>query len=59
MKQFLNAAEIARIHRVDRSTVAKWIKRGKFKNVSRLGGTGHYQVPLASYEEWLQLSKIK
>ncbi len=59
MKRFLNAAEIARIHGVDRSTVAKWIKRGKFKNVKRLGGTGHYQVPLSSYEEWLQLGKNK
>lgn len=59
MKQFLNAAEIARIQGVDRSTVAKWIKRGKFKNVTRLGGTGPYRVPLSSYEAWLQLSKTK
>lgn len=59
MKKFLNAAEIARLHGLDRSTVVKWIKKGKFKNVTRLGGTGYYQVPLASYEEWLQLSTIK
>jgi hypothetical protein len=59
MKQFLNAAEIARVHGVDRSTVAKGIKRGKFRHVTRLGGTGHYQVPLSSYEQRLQLSKTK
>lgn len=59
MKQFLNAAEIARIHGVDRSTVAKWIKHRKFKNVTRLGGTGPYRVPLSSYEEWLKLSITK
>lgn len=59
MKRFLNAAEIARIHGLDRSTVVKWIKRGKFKNVTRLGGTGYYQIPLSSYEEWLKLSQIE
>jgi predicted site-specific integrase-resolvase len=58
MKPFLNAAEIAKIHGVDRSTVVKWIKKGKFKNVTRLGGTGYYQIPLASYEAWLKLSKV-
>ncbi len=57
MKKFLNAAEIARIHGVDRSTAAKWVKRGKFKNVTRLGGNGPYQVPWSSYEEWLEASK--
>ncbi len=59
MKKFLNAAEIARLHGLDRSTVVKWIKKGKFKNVTRLGGTGYYQVPLGSYEEWLKLSNSK
>ncbi len=59
MKQFLNAAEIAKLQGLDRSTVAKMIKRGKFKNVRRLGGTGYYQVPISSYEEWLQTSQLK
>lgn len=59
MKRFLNAAEIARIHGLDRFTVGKWIKKGKFKHVTRLGGTGYYQVPLSFYEEWIKSSKLK
>lgn len=59
MRQFLNAAEIAKLQGLDRSTVAKMIKKGQFRNVRRLGGTGYYQVPLSSYEEWLQRSQLK
>lgn len=52
MKAFLNAAEIARVEGVDKSTVTIWIKRGYFKNVQRVGEHGQYRIPLASYEEF-------
>lgn len=50
MKQFLNASEIARIEKVDKSTVSYWIKKGYFENISRVGEKGPYRIPLASYE---------
>lgn len=52
MKQFLNAAEIARIEGVDKSTVTHWIKKGYFKHVVRVGKRGQYRIPLSSYEEF-------
>ncbi|HUW22404.1 MAG TPA: helix-turn-helix domain-containing protein [Candidatus Bathyarchaeia archaeon] len=52
MKAFLNAAEIARIEGVDKSTVTIWIKKGYFKNVVRVGNRGQYRIPLSSYEEF-------
>jgi len=52
MKAFLNAAEIARIEGVDKSTVTIWIKKGYFKNVQRVGDRGQYRIPLASFEEF-------
>jgi predicted site-specific integrase-resolvase len=57
MKQFLNAAKIARLLGVDKSTVVKWIKKGYFTNILRPGGKGHYHIPLASYEEFVSRSK--
>jgi len=52
MRAFLNAAEIARIEGVDKSTVTIWVKKGYFKNVQRVGDRGQYRIPLTSYEEF-------
>lgn len=57
MKQYLNAAEVARTLGVDKSTVVKWLKKGLFKNVARPGGTGQYRIPLPSYEEFVRSQK--
>ena len=57
MKLFLNAAEIARLQAVDKSTVVRWIKKGYFHHILRPGGKGHYHIPLASYEEFVSRSK--
>jgi len=57
MKQYLNAAEVARTLGVDKSTVVKWLKKGLFKNVSRPGGAGQYRIPLSSYEAFVRSQK--
>lgn len=54
MKSFLNAAEIARLEGVDKSTVTIWIKKGYFENITRVGNHGQYRIPLASYEKFKQ-----
>lgn len=61
MKQYLNAAEIARIEGVDKSTVTHWIKKGYFKNIVRVGDRGQYRIPLSSYEEFkkTRIKKVK
>lgn len=58
MKQYLNAAEVARIQKVHKSTVIKWIKKGYFEGVKRPGGKGQYRIPLASYEEFVKKSRV-
>jgi len=49
MRGYFRASEIAKIEKVDRTTVWHWIKKGYFKNVSR-DAKGRYKIPLSSYE---------
>jgi excisionase family DNA binding protein len=51
MKQFLNAAEVAKLIGVNRATVIRWIKRGVIKGVVRPPGTQQWKIPLVAYEE--------
>jgi excisionase family DNA binding protein len=54
MKQVLNAAEMARLLKVNRATVTRWIKHGKFRGVQRPPGTQNWRIPIAAYEEFLK-----
>jgi excisionase family DNA binding protein len=51
MKQFLNAAEVAKLLEVDRATVIRWIRRGLIPDVQRVPQTRQWRIPLRSYEE--------
>jgi predicted site-specific integrase-resolvase len=53
MRAYLNAADIARMRRVHKSTVIRWIKRGLFENVERPTGTLAWRVPLQSYQKFI------
>jgi hypothetical protein len=52
MKQFLNAADIARVEKVDKSTVTDWIKKGYFGKVRKIHPGGQYVIPLSVYEKF-------
>ncbi len=54
MKGYLNASEVARLLKVDRATVTRWIKRGIIKHVLRPEGTQNYRIPISAYEELLK-----
>jgi len=54
MKRYLNASEVARLLKVDRATVTRWIKKGIIKNVLRPKGTQNYRIPLSQYEELIK-----
>ena len=55
MKQFLNAAEVAKLVQVNRATITRWIKKGKLK-AQRLGGS-RWRIPLSAYEELTRQKK--
>jgi len=54
MKAFLNAAEVAKLVKVDRATVSRWIKKGVIKGVIRPKHTQNWRIPLSSDEELLR-----
>ena len=54
MKAFLNAAEVAKLLKVDSATVSRWIKKGVIKGVIRPKNTQNWRIPLASYEELIK-----
>jgi excisionase family DNA binding protein len=54
MKQFLTAAEVAKLLNVDRATVIRWIRRDMVKHAHRPPGSRQWRIPLASYVELLQ-----
>ncbi|MFN8478205.1 MAG: helix-turn-helix domain-containing protein [Kouleothrix sp.] len=54
MKQVLNASEMARLLKVDRATITRWIKQGKFRGVQRPPGAQNWRIPIAAYEEFIK-----
>ena len=54
MKQYLNAAEVAKLLGVDRATVSRWIRKGLISGVQRPNGSQQWRIPLASYEELIK-----
>ena len=54
MKQFLTAAEVARLLGVDRATVTRWIQKGIIKDVQRPTGSQNWRIPLSSYAELIK-----
>ena len=56
MRMFVNAAEFGRLVGVDRSTIARWIAKGRIKGARRAQGSLRWQIPITSYEELIKQS---
>lgn len=54
MKAYLNASEVAKLLRVDRATVSRWIKKGLLKGAIRLDNTQQWRIPLETYENFIK-----
>ncbi|GEM_PF-4624548 len=54
MKGYLNASEVAKLLKVDRATVSRWIKRGLLKGSIRLENTHQWRIPLGAYEDFIK-----
>jgi excisionase family DNA binding protein len=57
MKAYLNAAEVAKLLKVDRATVTRWAKQGKLKGAIRIDGKHQWRIPISAYEELLKNKK--
>ncbi len=51
MKAYLNASEIAKLLRVDRATVSRWVKKGVIHGAIRPNHTGQWRIPLEAYDK--------
>ncbi len=57
MQAFLNASEVAKLLKVDRATVSRWLQKGMVKGAIK-PGTGHqWRIPLAAFEHFVNSSK--
>jgi len=54
VKSFFNASEVAKLLKVDRATVTRWIKKGMIKDAVRPKGSQNWRIPLPSYEELIK-----
>jgi len=57
MKAYLNASEVAKLLRVDRTTVSRWVKRGVIKGAVRLENSHQWRIPLDAYDKLLRSGK--
>jgi predicted site-specific integrase-resolvase len=57
MKLYLTAFEAAKVLQVDRATVTRWAKQGKFKGAVKRDDPPTWQIPLASVESLMKKKK--
>jgi excisionase family DNA binding protein len=57
MKNFLNAADIARLENVSNMSVTRWVRKGLFPNARKVGKS--FRIPLSDYHKWHESTKIK
>jgi hypothetical protein len=57
MKLYLTAFEAAKVLQVDRATVTRWAKQGKFPGAVKKDDPPTWQIPLASVESLLKTKK--
>jgi len=55
VKQFFNAAEIARIVKVDRATVTRWIEKGLLE--AERFGKSRWRILFSSYQKLVKQRK--
>lgn len=51
MKAYLNASEVAKLLRVDRATVSRWVKKGVIQGAIRPNNTRQWRIPLETYNK--------
>jgi predicted site-specific integrase-resolvase len=57
MKLYLTATEAAKVLQVDRATVSRWAKQGKFQGAVKKDDPPTWQIPLTSVESLMKKRK--
>jgi excisionase family DNA binding protein len=57
MKAYLNASEVAKLLKVDRATVGRWLKKGLVRGAIRPSEGHQWRIPLAAYEKLVKDEK--
>jgi predicted site-specific integrase-resolvase len=57
MRLYLTATEAAKVLQVDRATVSRWAKQGKFKDAVKKDNPPTWQIPLTSVESLVKNKK--
>jgi predicted site-specific integrase-resolvase len=57
MELYLTATEAAKVLQVDRATVSRWAKQGKFKGAVKRDDPPTWQIPLVSVGSLLKNRK--
>jgi len=57
MKTYLSAAEVAKLLKVDRATVGRWLQKGQIDGAVRTSQGNKWRIPLASYEKLIKERK--
>lgn len=58
MKAYLNASEIAKLLRVDRATVSRWVKKGIIQGAIRPTNTRQWRIPLEAYDKLVKSDRL-
>lgn len=58
MKAYLNASEVAKLLRVDRATVSRWVKKGVIQGAIRPNDTGQWRIPLETYNKLVKNDRL-
>jgi excisionase family DNA binding protein len=54
MKAYLNASEVAKLLKVDRATVSRWLNKGLIKGAVRPDDAHQWRIPLEAYEKLIK-----
>lgn len=51
MQAYLNASEVAKLLKVNRATVSRWVKKGLIQGAVRADRAGQWRIPLEAYDK--------
>jgi len=58
MKAYLNASEVAKLLRIDRATVSRWLKKGIIQGAIQPHNTGQWRIPLEAYDKLVKSYRV-
>jgi predicted site-specific integrase-resolvase len=54
MKRYFNASDVARLLKVNRATIMRWIKKGIIKGEQKSTGRKEWYITITEFEEFVK-----